>query len=434
MKKKIFITMISLVLLVFGITTSVNATKNTADVILYDNNLLNYTNTFNGELAEKTTLVSLGSNETYKYSFPNYSISNTRNGNIVSKDAPKITFITHGLGGSFYNWLQKEHFKGSVIDQLNQVTSCDFYGCKITYVNNIMNCVWKKIVCDSDSYVEQDINKLNNSSRHIVILFSASDRSTWNTNDYVYSEFNYMASVAIKQVKDYDPTHALPKVNLIGHSRGGLTNLQFALDHPDLVDSMYSLGTPYLGTTSASIHEILYSLSIDGGNYSVGEADIIDDNTFNEYYNRWNENYDLLYNDINVLALGGYSDIDYLLYCLGDYGMRKNNLVLTKEEYTVIKNLLITVYSIYLIKGNVISKSILMLIVSTYLTSLVTNNLSKVLPALEQNEFLEGIINLAHFVIDEIDFKLNKMELEIYNDICVDLDSQLGKDSYLNTV
>ena len=42
----------------------------------------------------------------------------------------------------------------------------------------------------------------------------------------------------------------LPKVNLIGHSRGGLTNLQYALDHPDLVDSLISIGTPYFGTTT----------------------------------------------------------------------------------------------------------------------------------------------------------------------------------------
>ena len=44
----------------------------------------------------------------------------------------------------------------------------------------------------------------------------------------------------------------LPKINLIGHSRGGLTNLQYALDHPDLVAGLYSMGTPYFGTDTGS--------------------------------------------------------------------------------------------------------------------------------------------------------------------------------------
>ena len=45
----------------------------------------------------------------------------------------------------------------------------------------------------------------------------------------------------------------LPKLNLIGHSRGGLTNMQYALDHPQMIDSMYSFDTPYIGTTIAEL-------------------------------------------------------------------------------------------------------------------------------------------------------------------------------------
>lgn len=49
----------------------------------------------------------------------------------------------------------------------------------------------------------------------------------------------------------------IPKVNLVGHSRGGLTNLQYALDHPDIVENLISIGTPYFGSSSAKIVKIL---------------------------------------------------------------------------------------------------------------------------------------------------------------------------------
>ena len=44
-----------------------------------------------------------------------------------------------------------------------------------------------------------------------------------------------------------------PKINLVGHSRGGILNMMYALNHPDIVDTLVSIGTPYLGTSLANI-------------------------------------------------------------------------------------------------------------------------------------------------------------------------------------
>ena len=85
-------------------------------------------------------------------------------------------------------------------------------------------------------------------SKNVIILFNALNPGY--DNDYIYTQFNYMMSKVLIEAKNQNGGK-LPKVNLIGHSRGGLTNMQYALDHPDLVDNMYSFGTPYIGTTLA---------------------------------------------------------------------------------------------------------------------------------------------------------------------------------------
>ena len=215
---------------------------------------------------------------------------------------------------------------------------------------------------------------------------------------------------------------------------GGLTNLQYALDHPDLVESIYSLGTPYLGTTMGSIHEYFYSLGLfrDDIPFPLGEADIIDENTYNEYYNRWNNNYEELYKDINVLALGSYSDLDFLLYSLITLVLKDKGETLSKEEYLAIKGILMGVYIASLLSGGEVSKTILKVVVSTVLTNVLFELQGRNNPELETSPALEGILNVAHLITNEIDFSLNDFEFNIYDDMCVDLDSQLGKDSYTN--
>lgn len=329
-------------------------------------------------------------------------------------------------------------FEGGIIDQLNQVSLCDFYVAEVKRKNNKiegeMEISFKKITIAANKATISNIssNELENSLRHYVIVFSTTMSD--EINDGVYYDFNYMVSVAVKQIKDFDPNHELPSVNLIGHSRGGITNLQYALNHSDLVESIYSLGTPYLGTTMGSIHEYFYSLGLfrDDIPFPIGEADIIDENTYNEYYNRWNDNYEELYKDINVLALGSYSDLDFLLYSLITLVLKDKGETLSKEEYLAIKGILMGVYTASLLSGGEVSKTILKIVVSTVLTNVLFELQGRNNPELETSPALEGILNVAHLITNEIDFSLNDFEFNIYDDMCVDLDSQLGKDSYTN--
>lgn len=121
-------------------------------------------------------------------------------------------------------------------------------------------------------------------------------------NYIAYIEFNYVISSLVKLYRD--DKNELPRLNLIDHSRGGLTNLQYALDYHDIVANLFSIGTPYCGSISA---EMDINYHILNPSPSLGEEDIVDPSIYREYMRRWNENYDKLYDSINVYALGGYS-------------------------------------------------------------------------------------------------------------------------------
>ena len=431
MKKKIAILISVIVILFIGLSISVRAEEGNINQFPYDETLLNETNTFNGDIETINRTINYEGIKELTYQVPKYDMS-SRNDNVVSDDEPKVTFITHGLSGSSNSWRFQDIFEGGIIDQLNQVALCDFYVGYVDHSDELVRFKRVNVTTENATEINSPLAEIENSPRHYVIIFSTSISN--DVNDKVYYDFNYVASVVVKQIKNFDSNHELPRVNLIGHSRGGLTNLQYALDHPDLVESIYSLGTPYLGTTMGSIHELVYSLNIlrDVIVFPIGEADIIDENTYNEYYNRWNNNYEELYKDINVLALGSYSDLDFLLYSLIELLGKKLNFTITKNEYQVIKGLLIGVYAASLLSGGTVSKKILEVVVSVVLTSSVFEIQGKNNSELESNLAFEGVLNLAHLITNEIDFSLSDLEFNIYDDMCVDLDSQLGKDSYTN--
>ena len=65
------------------------------------------------------------------------------------------------------------------------------------------------------------------------------------TNAQVYEELHYIID---KITYDYYAwCGSLPKINLIGHSRGGLWNMDYVIEHPKNVDSLVSVGTPIMG-------------------------------------------------------------------------------------------------------------------------------------------------------------------------------------------
>lgn len=162
---------------------------------------------------------------------------------------------------------------------------------------------------------------------HTVIVFDASDAVKEESNNEVYDELNYMLSKIAYDVRYL--TGYLPKINLIGHSRGGITNLQYALDHLKMVKALISVGTPYLGgkmLSSDSVLEMIGFIEADPanpGNYIVpgGIQDIRNEALQAHYRNRWNEGRlnSTLY-DVNPHALGAYCELGFLKTIIDEGG------------------------------------------------------------------------------------------------------------------
>ncbi len=270
-------------------------------LIFMGNKPVNKINAENGWKDYKINEVDLyNETNTYTYNFienddePNqYFDMTTYEEKSISTGEPLITVLTPGLGSYANTWSLTDDGKGnvgfsylddSIITRLsNVVGEANIYWYylspsdkKISIID--INEQNKKIkegtlsfysIGQSEVKDELGNDRIMDITKPIIILFQPSNPGA--SNDYVYEEFNYVISKVVYDVKCLN-NGVLPKLNLIGHSRGGLTNLQYALDHPNLVHSMYSIGTPYLGSTSATI-----DVGIGGvfGYVSAGEKNIV---------------------------------------------------------------------------------------------------------------------------------------------------------------
>lgn len=140
-------------------------------------------------------------------------------------------------------------------------------------------------------------------NKHLIVIFNGHNAGGSNAN--IYYQFNYMLSSILYKLKG-NYGGKIPKVNLIGHSRGGLTNLQYALDHPDIVENLISIGTPYFGSSSATIVKNLGIMKGDG------LKDITDEAVYESYQRTWNNGYESKYSKINAVAIGAYSTLPFL--------------------------------------------------------------------------------------------------------------------------
>lgn len=395
--------------------------------------LYNATNTFhyNGNPFDFVLNGEGNQDDVVKYrKFNNYyaaSETEQRNDNAVSTALPQITFLTHGLNGGAFHWSNKEtvnedndpiykfaYSNSSLITQLSAsiAGSAQVYWAKMQSHNtfklydlNNPNNIEKGVYQE-----EVTVSKLDSASPHIIVVFEANKDAKQGYNNEVYEEFNYVVSKLVYDIKCLNDG-LLPKINLIGHSRGGLTNLQYALDHPDLVDSMFGLGTPYIGSTTAETK--LGKRMQD----SFGREDIIDDDVFLGYYNRWTNNRSI-YQNIRAHALGGYSTVDFALLQLRNFAEKMYGISIGDDIFQylcgVIKDK----------KDNIEDINNLTLFI---------NKLFNIFDA-PVNEILEVIKVLFKEIDDYKNDPVVRLQTVIHassdmlldNDILVDLRSQLG--------
>lgn len=238
-----------------------------------------------------------------------------------------ITVLTHGYNSSGSYWSNNISSKNgtklaynpdSLIEKINNRLQGElliyFAKCKsktsftLTQYSNKME-------------EEYEVERLYDVSKHIVLIYESNIPRA--SNDEVYEEFENVLDTISMQYKSL--TNYLPIFNLIGHSRGGLTNLMYATEHPYNVASIFSLGTPYNGSVLGGIDKLYDMLKLydnDTKQLYPGVQSILDYNEAVKIRDAWNDAYteDV---QINVVAYGSITSVAYIREMLND--MKKNN-------------------------------------------------------------------------------------------------------------
>ncbi len=337
----------------------------------------------------------------YKNAFPD---------NAYFLNLPTITVLTHGMGSDARVWsndisadnLNNEtvHFaydEFSLIERLrsksnalgNQVVRAVISSTDSTGVNEysfelkkveLMGSGINKVYRTNE--IDFDLSALD-PTKHLIVIYDAgcmSDRS----NEEDFKAFTNMLLSIVNKIgekintTDVDRRPIYPKINLIGHSRGGLTNLAFAMAYPELVYSLTSIGTPYFGSNFGRLSGVLSYLRMNEENQAI--QDIQNEEKQTDMVIKWNAGYlganNLPEDDIyNGLANTVYENISTPLYkkiklkLLGGY-MRTNYLkMLINSDYmtefmnippTELENLkkFPSAFEKYMLAGNLVSGEI----------------------------------------------------------------------------
>ena len=202
---------------------------------------------------------------------------------------PAMTILVHGLGGDASHWSNNGDGKfsfdeRSLIEKLRD--------------QNGANVFWAKMFNDNTHFYFYIIDKLNqlekyetssltsvsqltssHINKHMIIVFEASYDASHGSHYAMYDEFEKM-TLAVAHDYGYITGGIYPRINLIGHSRGGLTNMEFANHYPRLISDMYSMGTPFNGSNFGRVNLFAHSVSghIDSefgtGLYDINDVDL----------------------------------------------------------------------------------------------------------------------------------------------------------------
>ena len=329
MKKKIICITLAVVMSVFA-CYFVGTIVVKADEMPSIETIFNATNTYNlnGSVTKETSFEKYHEEKGYdnpQYEF-NFDMSSKNNNQTTS--FPYVTVFTHGYNSRAKDWcnnaksLTEDNTKKDL--KFLYTTSSMVYKVAANVFSSNTLIIRATVKKESDitpffdlafERVELDLlegelpqKSIENicseiANKHLIVIFEGYDPSSSNGN--MYYQFNYMLSSILYKLKD-NYGGKIPKVNLIGHSRGGLTNLQYALDHPDIVENLISIGTPYFGSSSATIVKNLGIMKGDG------LKDITDEAVYESYQRTWNNGYESKYSKINAVAIGAYSTLPFL--------------------------------------------------------------------------------------------------------------------------
>lgn len=211
-----------------------------------------------------------------------------------------ITFLVHGLTSDPSCWSntlgnvygininsssksgQFGYDPNSIIEVIRRRVSADVYlvnNCESTLVKDVTtneaidvqvnSFKLRKLFVTTNSkgqkvYANNNyISSITNINNHIVVIYDASASVNDQVMDIAYKELEYVINKITYDV--VKTLNSKVRINLIGHSRGGLINMKYAIDYPYNVDSLVSLGTPYNGTSITPLNSLINNNINPGG-------------------------------------------------------------------------------------------------------------------------------------------------------------------------
>ncbi|MDR3021354.1 MAG: leucine-rich repeat protein [Clostridiales bacterium] len=289
-----------------------------------------------------------------------------RNGQIEQSDPASFTVLVHGLNGNASHWsnngksdgkdgYQFEYNSNSMIEMLRKQTGGLVYKAAIVekptyikyhngevspydvgndklvntakhdnqgrYVHNNENSDRREIekfqlnlnlLGDTNYNNETRVDTLQDFNRHSIIVFEA----TGDSNDWYNSAvFFELRSVLDKLSVDFMNVNGkLPRINLIGHSRGGLVNMMYAIERPQQVASIQSMGTPYDGINLNNVLDQLPSLASMFGLEWLVDTKAYEDIVNPRMINHIRDSYNAVSKQYNIqaTAISGTTTADYL--------------------------------------------------------------------------------------------------------------------------
>ena len=292
-------------------------------------------------------------NDTNTYSY-NENVENIiSSGKYMNRS--NVTVLTHGMGGNASHWLVRQNSVEENADNEIFVLSenkdslpyalCNRddregdLGFPLDVINtNVykfgyddINCttvkLWKLELISDDNYEFR--RKCSNDEilldGQLVLLYEGNMGYSNFTisNQLAYEYFrnalnNILSKIAIQQYG------YLPSINLIGHSRGGLVNLLYANDYPEIVNNLISLGTPFVGSQWTEVMVDFFKMAYGDENYTAYD-ELLDTNNINLYASLLNQ----LPSSVNSYAIGFGQTQNYLINSI-------SSIIIDNTEFEVI--------------------------------------------------------------------------------------------------
>ncbi len=392
--------------------------------------LLNETNTYEC-VPNYFTQISKNENDNYNKiqrsatptSALGFDLTKPRPQQGVYSGQAQITVFNHGMAGSADDWSNNgssfAYDKESLVFKLAKKYKTKVIWAKMlggidtTYTGNMHNFNLYNInyenMTDEAKINVSDSDKITEFQNNypIILIYDADEIQDNQDGDYLYKAFTYLMSRVVKMYKVKNG-NLLPKINLIGYSYGGILNLKYAMSHPDMISSIYSINTPYFGSNTTTVLQgWKKAVNSSKTTYSLLRNDIIDPDTFTDYSIIWNTYYETYYNHINYHALGGYSSISFIASALINRYINFDDL----SSEAIITVLAVAASSIALVGG----------------IGLATKLVNKLIGN-QNNEYSSEFWNAIENLLLSFDVKtrLNFSKIILYDDTCVHLPSQLG--------